>query len=546
MKAFADLFRRLDETNKTTAKLEALDEFFREAPAQDRMWMLALFSGRRPRRIVSSGKLAQWAADEAGIPLWLFEESYHIAGDLAETISLLLPVAKAPKEFSLTEWITRIREWAGVSETGLKQQLRQAWDELPDADRLPFHKLLTGGMRLGVSRSLVFKGLAQSIGVEPAQVALRLSGAWHPDDYTWDELLNPTRDSNQQQPYPFFLAHALEEGPESLSGLPADWFAEWKWDGIRAQLLHHSHTVQLWSRGEELITYAFPEFQLLSDRLPDGCVLDAELLAFKLGKPMDFQDLQARLGRKSASNALIRRVPTLLMAYDLLELEGRDLRQEPLMTRRNLLGHLVEAVQMPGLLRLSPEVPFTQWQDLRIARQSSRDQGSEGLMIKRKSSPYGVGRKRGDWFKWKVDPFTIDAVLLYAQRGHGRRAGLYTDFTFGIWKGEELLPFTKAYSGLTDEEVRQLNTWIKGNTLHRTGPVVMLQQDLVFEIAFEGIARSTRHRSGIALRFPRIHRWRKDKPAVEANCLEDLNSLLHQVSDRLQPPETGDLFKDQR
>lgn len=574
MKAFADLFRALDESNKTNAKLDALERFFREAPEADRLWALALFSGRRPKRLLAATKLARWAAAEAGIPDWLFAESYHMTGDLAETVSLLLPPATAPGERPLADWMGRLLAWRGMPEAALRETLRASWRELPDGERLPFHKLLTGGMRLGVSSNLVYKAVARAEGLPLAEVATRLSGSWHPEDVPWADLLHGESGSRGAQPFPFFLAHALELPPElavdrpvqsptgsfqpgseqpgsdhaltarltELLGEPSHWFAEWKWDGIRAQLLYRDQRISLWSRGEEELAAAFPELALLQGRLPDGSCLDGELLAFKDLKPLNFQNLQNRLNRKNATRALLQRFPVVLMVYDVLQWEGRDLRALPFTARRALLEGLWTDGPLPGVLRLSPELPFHNWLELKQQRERSREEGTEGLMLKRRDSPYGVGRKRGDWFKWKVDPYTVDAVLLYAQRGHGRRAGLFTDFTFGIWHGDVLLPFAKAYSGLDDAEVRALNTWIKDHTLSRSGPVVMLEPHHVFELAFEGIARSPRHRSGIALRFPRIHRWRRDKAPTQADNLAYLEQLLQTSGLANEGPTTGDLF----
>ncbi|MBI1192727.1 MAG: ATP-dependent DNA ligase [Bacteroidetes bacterium] len=545
MKAFADLFRALDESNKTNAKLEALEAFFREASEADRLWALGLFSGRRPKRLVAATKLARWAAAEAAIPDWLFAESYHMTGDLAETVSLLLPKANAPVEHSLTDWMQRIQGWRGLPEILLKAQVKEAWAALSDDERLPFNKLLTGGMRLGVSANLAFKGVARAESMEPAAVMNRLSGAWHPDDVRWADLLRGEVPGRGAQPFPFFLAHALEASPEELPGGPEAWFAEWKWDGIRAQLLHRNGAIAVWSRGEEEVSAAFPEFKLLLGRLPEGITLDGELLAYREGEVLNFQNLQNRLNRKNSTRDLLRRFPVILMVYDVLEWEGTDLRTEPFALRRQKLVRLMSEWTLPGVLRLSPELPFAHWEALRAMRERSREERTEGLMLKRLDSSYGAGRKRGDWFKWKVDPYTVDAVLLYAQRGHGRRAGLFTDFTFGVWHHGQLLPFAKAYSGLDDAEVRALNAWIRDHTLSRSGPVVMLEPFHVFELAFEGIARSTRHKSGIALRFPRIHRWRRDKLAFQADTLDTLESLLkssNAAASQGQLPETGDLF----
>jgi DNA ligase-1 len=597
--AFADLFRALDESNKTNAKLDALERFFREAPEADRLWALALFSGRRPKRLVAATKLARWAAAEAGIPDWLFAESYHMTGDLAETVSLLLPPAAAPAERPLAAWMEQLLAWRGMPEAALREALRQAWRMLPDGERLPFNKLLTGGMRLGVSANLVFKAVARAEGLPIPEVATRLSGNWHPQDVQWSDLLHGDLGGRGAQPFPFFLAHALDLPPEAgqqgadrrqaqqepaaseqagsvqagslrpgsvqagneratnpqsgsdqapaarltaLLGDPSQWFAEWKWDGIRVQLLHHNQRISLWSRGEEELSGAFPELALLQGRLPDDCCLDGELLAFKNLKPLNFQNLQNRLNRKNATRALLQQFPVVVMAYDVLQYEGRDLRSLSFAARRAQLEGLWANGPLPGVLRLSPELPFGSWQELTQQRQRSREEGTEGLMLKRRASAYGVGRKRGDWFKWKVDPYTVDAVLLYAQRGHGRRAGLFTDFTFGVWHGAELLPFAKAYSGLDDAEVRALNGWIRDHTLRRQGPVVMLEPLQVFELAFEGIARSPRHRSGFALRFPRIFRWRHDKAAAQADNLAYLEQLLQRSGQGPEEPQTGDLF----
>lgn len=543
MKAFAQLFRELDETNKTLDRIAALERFFRDAPERDRVWMLALFTGRRPKRILPSGKLAQWAAEVAGIPYWLFEESYHLTGDLAETVSLLLPAAETPVERDLADWIDLIRKWSGLPENTVRMALEQVWKELPDADRLPFHKLLSGGLRLGVSRNLVTRALAQHTALPIGDVALKLSGNWHPDQFDWSEGFQVERGNRQARPYPFFLAHVLDVPLAELPGSTADWSAEWKWDGIRVQLIVQADGVELWSRGEEVITPGFPEVEMLRGRLPVNTVLDAELLAMKDGQPMPFQQLQSRLGRSKVRATLLRTVPVGFLAYDLLQLEGEDWREKPYWQRRKALEAIGNQLPSTSTLQLSPLIPFLHWDDLESARSRSREIGAEGLMLKRNLSPYGVGRKRGDWFKYKVDPFTVDAVLLYAQRGHGRRAGLYTDFSFGIWKSGELLPFAKAYSGLTDQELRELNAWIRHNALERSGPVVMLPREWVFELAFEGVARSGRHRSGIALRFPRIHRWRKDKQAHEADSLETLESLLLQLPQPPQMPKTGNLFE---
>lgn len=526
MQQFAALFTELDQTTRINEKIDALARYFREAPEQDKLWTIALLSHRRPKRTVTTTLLREWAAEAAGVPLWLFEESYHIVGDLAETIALVLPPPGASNPQPLAYWINYIRQLGEVDEAQRRELVLRAWDQLETAERFLFNKFITGGFRIGVSQQLLVKALAKYSGVEENVLAHRLMGQWSPDDQGFDALIleaNPQDDISK--PYPFYLAYPLEEGPEQL-GSPELWLAERKWDGIRGQLIIRSGELFVWSRGEELMTEKFPEFHVLPNLLPDGTVIDGEIMPFKEGFPLPFQALQTRIGRKALTRAVLQSAPVILRAYDLLEYKGEDWRSKPFEARRRMLETLLQEHPAPGVIQLSELVPFTSWDDLRQAREQSREHASEGLMFKRRDSEYRAGRRRGDWWKWKVDAMTIDAVMIYAQQGHGRRANLYTDFTFAVWNGNHLTPFTKAYSGLTDAEFEEINAWIRRNTLERFGPVRSVKPELVFEIAFEGIQASNRHKSGVALRFPRIHRWRKDKPAREANTLEDLMELL--------------------
>lgn len=527
MKAFAYLFQELDQTTKTNEKVAALARYFAQADGPDRLWTVAILSHRRPRRTVTTTQLRTWAAEYAAIPLWLFEESYHVVGDLAETIALLAPEPEQEREEQpLTYWIHYIRDLGNLDEEERRAKILAAWGQMTTPERFVFNKLITGGFRMGVSQKLMVRALAQYTGQEENSLAHRLMGGWHPDETTFDELIlqaDPQEDISR--PYPFFLAYALEESPTSL-GAPAAWQAEWKWDGIRGQLIVREGQVFVWSRGEELVTDKFPEFAPLAALLPAGTVLDGEIMPWKDGEVLPFQVLQTRIGRKQLSKAILQKAPVILRAYDLLEWQGKDLRSEPLRERRRLLEELLAEHPTDGVLQLSPAVDFSEWPELHEARERSRENASEGLMLKRLDAPYGTGRRRGDWWKWKVDPLTVDAVMIYAQRGHGRRANLYTDFTFAVWDGDTLVPFTKAYSGLTDAEFREITQWVRGNTLERFGPVRSVKAELVFELAFEGIQASARHKSGIALRFPRMLRWRRDKPAAEANTLADLRALL--------------------
>jgi DNA ligase-1 len=524
MQIFAELIHRLDQSNKTGDKLEALDWFFSNAAAADSVWVIAIFSHRRPKRKVSTRQLRNWCQEKAGIPNWLFEESYQSVGDLAETIALLLPAPTRTHSLSLTDWITWLQALPADEELK-KQEILAAWDQFTSLERFVFNKLITGGFRIGVSQNLLIQALSKFTGLPQAQVAHRLMGNWDPEQISLQELLHlENREEDYSKPYPFFLAHPIET--EFLeSSTVSEWIAEWKWDGIRGQLIRRGQQSFIWSRGEELVNDKFPEILEFLDQLPDGTVLDGELLAYQEGSPLPFSVLQTRITRKSLSKKILLEAPVSFIAFDLLEWEGKDLRNEPLFKRKALLEELAQQASHPKF-KLSETLPFGSWEELARVRENAREVQKEGLMLKKKDSLYETGRKRGAWWKWKLDPLHIDGVLIYAQKGHGRRADLFTDYTFGIWDGEVLVSFAKAYSGLTNAEIREVDAYVKKNTKEKFGPVRTVNPGLVFEIAFEGIQASPRHKSGVALRFPRIARWRKDKTIAQANTLADLKALL--------------------
>lgn len=529
MKHFTKLFTDLDQTTKTLGKIKALVEYFKKASDQDKLWAIALLSHRRPKRSVNANYLAQWANELSGLPEWLFYESYTVVGDLAETITLVLPAEFQESDFSLTYWIDFIKALEPMEVNEKKEKILWAWQQLNESERFVFNKLITGGFRIGVSQQLMVKALAKYADVRENIVAHRLMGNWSPDINTFQELLHATEESDISKPYPFYLAYALEDDVSTL-GEPSAWIAERKWDGIRGQVIVRSGQLFVWSRGEELVTDKYPEYQVMLSLLPEGTVIDGEILPFQEDLPMSFNHLQTRIGRKTLTPKLLKEVPVSFVAYDVLEWRGEDIRLWRFEDRRRKLEEICDTKS--NVLRLSPAVSFETWEQLAQERLRSREFLSEGIMLKRRDSIYRNGRRRGDWWKWKIDPFTVDAVMIYAMRGHGRRANLYTDYTFAVWDGEQLVPFTKAYSGLTDDEIREVDRWVKQNTVERFGPVRSVKPELVFEIAFEGINRSSRHKSGIALRFPRMARWRKDKIAAEANTISDLNALL-KLSERM-------------
>ncbi len=527
MKAFADLYAALDETTKTNAKVEALARYFRSAPPADAAWAVYFLTGRKPRQVVPSRKLCAWAAEEAGIPDWLFDECHSAVGDMAETVALLLPPPARSSDLPLSHWVEReLLPLRGAEEATQREGMRRAWQAMDHRQRYVWNKLITGAFRVGVSQQLVIRGLAQASGADAKVLAHRLMGDWQPTEAFFQGLVGEdARDADISRPYPFFLAHPLEGDPAEL-GERSLWQVEWKWDGIRAQLIRRASQTFVWSRGEELVTDRYPELAEVAERLPDGTVIDGEILPWRDGQPLPFAQLQRRIGRKTLGKKLLAEVPVVLMAYDLMEDRGADVRSWELGRRRGRLEEIVRAVDWPERLRLSPLVEARTWAELAAERATGRSRRVEGLMLKRLDSVYGVGRTRGQWWKWKVNPFTVDAVLMYAQPGNGKRASLFTDYTFGVWHEGQLVPIAKAYSGLTDEEIRQVDAFVRRNTLEKFGPVRTVRPELVFELGFEAIQRSTRHKSGIAVRFPRMLRWRTDKPAGEADTLANVWALL--------------------
>ncbi|MGA8854299.1 MAG: ATP-dependent DNA ligase, partial [Christiangramia sp.] len=493
------------------------------------VWTIAILSHRRPPRPVNTTLMREWASELAKIPLWLFEESYHIVGDLAETIALVIPASDDSTEKNQNQFLQEIIDLKPKSEEEKKEYLFENWLNLNYYERFVFTKLITGSFRIGVSQKLMTRALSKATDIDEDILAYKLMGNWEPAMISFNKLiLEENEEDFLSKPYPFYLAYAIEGGPQEL-GEVSEWSAEHKWDGIRSQVIIRNDELFVWSRGEELVTDKYPEFEAFVKEIPNGTVLDGEILPFPEGEIGTFKDLQTRIGRKNISKKLLEKTPVILKAYDILEWEGEDIRDMAFGKRREILEtlfHKVKSEELP--LHLSETISFSNWEEAALEREISREVKSEGLMLKRLDSPYLVGRKKGDWWKWKVDPLTIDAVLTYAMRGHGRRSNLFTDYTFGLWDEEkgELVTFAKAYSGLTDKEFRSLDAWIKKNTLERFGPVRSVTPHHVFEIAFEGIAESKRHKSGVATRFPRILRWRTDKKIEEANTLEDLKALI--------------------
>jgi DNA ligase 1 len=569
MKRFAALFAQLDATTSTNAKVEALQRYFEQAPARDAAWAVYFLAGGKPRQVVPTGQLAVLACEVAGIAWWLFDECYQAVGDLAETIALVLPRGSEPTEVGLAEWIEeRLLPLRGLGEAEIAARVRTYWAQLDTQERFLLTKLVGGGFRVGVSKLLVQRALAAHAGMDAKRVAQRMMGYTDgkvmPSVERFQALVAQNEEGaaplqDEGQPYPFFLAHQLDAPAEvfaSRLGPVGDWQVEWKYDGIRGQIVKRGGRAWVWSRGEELVTERFPEIVALAQALPDGTVLDGEIMVWKDdpeggGGPAPFALLQQRIGRKTLTRKVLAEAPVTFVAYDLLEQDRQDIRG---MTQRERRERLEALLQRTGF-RISPIETASSWLEFARRREQSRERGVEGFMLKRLDTAYGTGRTKAEglWWKWKIDPMAIDCILIYAQAGHGRRASVYTDYTFAVWSRPpqsskeadaaleaiarreppqpgalQLVAFAKAYSGLTDEEFRHVDAIIRRTTLEKFGPVRSVKPSLVFELGFEGINRSPRHKSGIAVRFPRMLRIRADKPLHEANTLQDLEALLKQ------------------
>ncbi|HSN72462.1 MAG TPA: ATP-dependent DNA ligase [Steroidobacteraceae bacterium] len=530
MKQFSALFDALDSTASTRQKIDALCAYFEDAAPEDAAWAVHFLSGQKLRRIVGPALLRRWLVEASDLPAWLIDESYAAVGDLAETIALLQSPAGGGAcnptncDVPLHSWVERLTALSSRPVDEQREQVIGWWSSLRPRESFLVNKLMTGGLRIGVSRALLARALAEHTGIARERLLQRLAGEWVPSGRAYAALIDPAETAlDGSRPYPFYLASPLDVDPREL-GAVEDFVVEWKWDGMRAQLIKRHDSIHLWSRGEERITDRFPDIISVASSLSDGTVLDGEILAWTDDAPAPFADLQRRIGRKRVSQRLVQEVPVRFLAYDLLEHAGTDLRELPLDRRRSLL---VASLQTTApCIAASPEVVASSWAQLDELRAESRQRSVEGLMLKQRDSRYGVGRQRGAWWKWKIDPYTVDAVLLYAYPGHGRRSNLYTDYTFAVWNAGELVPVAKAYSGLELTEIERLDRWIRRHTIERFGPVRSVAPELVFELAFEGIARSTRHKSGVALRFPRILRWRHEKTAEAADTLESLVRLI--------------------
>jgi DNA ligase-1 len=529
MHRFTALFTALDRTKRTGEKLEALVRYFREAPHEDAAWAMFFLSGRTLKRLLPRAVLGEAVEEITGLPRWLISASHEAVGDFPETIALLLPSASDAESVIPALHIMvrdRLEALRDRSPADQKRLLLETWSMLDREAIMVWNKLIMGSFRVGVSQTLLTKALAAVANVPPAIMAHRLAGAWTPTAESFARIIAAESEfDTSQQPYPFLLGHPLQDPIETL-GDRRDWQIEWKYDGIRAQVIRRNQQVVIWSRGEELITPAYPEIVDTASALPDGTVLDGEIVAWEADHPLPFTLLQRRLNRKLMEPRLFIDVPVTFIAFDMLEQAGADMREVSLLERRGVLEATLSHLPRGAAIKSAPILDAASWDDVALLRRQSRQRHVEGVMLKRLDGGYGVGRRAGDWWKWKIDPHTVDAVLIYAQGGSGRRAGVFTDYTFGVWDNGELVPVAKAYSGLTDAEIRKVDSFIRRNTIERHGPVRVVKPELVFELAFEAIQPSERHRAGLALRFPRMARWRTDKSPHDADSLDSLRDLM--------------------
>lgn len=525
MKHFAELILSLESSNKTTAKVDAMVHYLNTADEKDKLWFLALFTGKRPKRPINSNFLKMWALEIIQLPEWLFLESYSSVGDLGETLSLILPAPENIIDKSLSQWITELIDLKDKTEAEKKAYVLESWNGLDYTERFIFNKLIGGSFRVGVSKKLLINALSKYSGIETSQLMHSIMGKWDIDEVDFEDLIQGTNiNPDNSKPYPFCLAYPLEKTPEEL-GDHEEWQVEYKWDGIRGQFIKRNDEVFIWSRGEELVNAQFPELVEAFQKVEGNFVLDGEILAVREEEVLNFNELQKRLNRKTISAKMMKEIPINTFVYDILELEEEDLREKPLVERRLLLEQIIENSDV-DTIKISEIIVAKSWEELAEVREKSRQNNSEGLMLKQKNSHYHSGRKKGDWWKWKVDALTIDAVLIYAQKGSGRRSGFYTDYTFAVKKEDQLVTIAKAYSGLTDKEIMEVSRFVTKNSLEKFGPVRTVKAELVFEIAFEGIGFSNRHKSGVALRFPRIVRWRRDKTVKDIDDIEEVKKLI--------------------
>ncbi|MBT5377938.1 MAG: ATP-dependent DNA ligase [Opitutae bacterium] len=527
MNHFTQLFQSVDSVSGTNQRIRYLREYFEESKPEDSIWACWFLDGNRVKNLIRLKDLKILVADVCSLPLWLVEDSHEVVGDLAETLSLLLKsFAKGKEPIPLSTVVEKfILPLSSMNVEEKCRTIKDAWARLRPEDLLPYHKLMMGAFRMGISNGNLCRALGDINNVPPAIIAQRMMGKWQPGDRTLQNIIvSATTEEDLNAPVPFCLASPLMAKVNTL-GDNAEWQIEWKWDGIRAQLIKSHSGTLIWSRGGESVGGAFPEILEAAKLLPKGVCLDGEILAWNQNGLMPFHDLQRRLGRKSPGVQIQRTVPTRFIAYDIIRFAGEDLRNKVLVKRRHLLEQLVTSLPSQYPIGISRPVEAGNWEEYQILRDESREKGVEGFMLKHIESRYNPGRKKGGWYKWKIAPLEADMVLVGAQMGHGRRANIFSDYSLAVWHKDELVVVAKAYSGLTDNEILKVDKQIRKTIIGKFGPVRSVKPMIVFQVAFEGVQRSRRRKTGVGLRFPRIQRWRQDKLPEEAGHLDEIMAL---------------------
>lgn len=523
MKFYAELYKALKRNNRESDILELLIDYFSKVCERDKIWTLYILSEGKVKKKFRSQLLKECACEYTGIPDWLFEESYRFTGDLIETLSLILPEKETDSHRTLSGWMDFVNTINLTDESEMKEKIIKAWKDLDHSEKYVFNKLITGSLRSGLKDKVLIKALSEFFNIEPNIIARRLKSEWHPDKISFKELFSGD-DPNDviSKPYAFFTEEVMETESEEL-GLPGDWLAEWKFTGIRVQIIFRQGDIFIWTEDEDLITDKFPEFENLKNILPEGTVFEGVLLCYGNGKPLPLTYLKTRTGRKNINRKTMIEFPVVFIAYDILEYNGNDIRHKVLAERKEIISNIKSQISNSELLKFSQEINFKDWEELRKMRAKSGDFKAKGILLKKKIS-VRLPECKDKFLIWKPEPLSIDTVLIYAMKGE--RTDLFTEYTFGIWDEGKLVSIAKVNSGLTEVEIREVSEFVKNNTLEKFGPVRTVKPELVFEIAFESISESKRHKSGLVLHLPGITRWKKDKKIEEVFILENLKKLI--------------------
>lgn len=524
MKAFAELIFNLRKWDTENNQIRYIKEYFSISDDRDCIWAIYILLGKKIKNeFRSKQQLKKWACEYAEIPDWLFDESYSFTGDLTETISLILPGKEADSGRTLTEWMHYMESFCKSDDQGNKKKVVDAWKELDHTETYVFNKLIPGNFKSGVDEKVIIKALSKFLNIESNVISNRIKSNWHPDLISFYELFskfNP--DDIISKPYPFIPEEVFESEPGVL-GSAADWLAEQKFKGIRCQLIFRKGKIFLWTDNGELINDKFPEFEFIKKYLPDDSVFTGSIICINNGMKSQHNYLQARLRRKNISSKSLKESPVIFMMNDLLEYEGTDMRNKFLIERKELIKCNKFMISKNNLIKYSENIKFENWEELRTIRRKSSDTISGGIILKKKNSLF-LSDINEKYLICKPEPLSADAVLMYALKGE--RTDLFSEFTLGVWDKGKLVSIAKINSGLSEEEIREVSEFVNNNTLEKFGPVRTVRPELVFNISFESISFSVRHKSGVVLQSPEISKWIRGKNIFDASSLENLKKFI--------------------